>query len=188
MSESLYGKTIQQLIDQGWIVLTDGYSDELVGIRSIMWPWNSMTWAERTYYGAKYGFNHSGLLDIRVSQQTPRGTSLRFFWGPALGTNIVVPENSRVGSNNRLRMLLAQSGVAVDRSSYDDNALAHVGPDGTTVLTAEYLWGLPHLNHDSYLDLDERYTCSWEISLETWCPDAPWWAVRPCADEGEGSP
>ena len=46
MSESLHGKTIQQLIDQGWILLTDEYSYELVGLRSVIWHWNSMTWAE----------------------------------------------------------------------------------------------------------------------------------------------
>ena len=72
MSESLHGKTIQQLIDQSWILLTDEYSSELVGLRSVIWHWDSMTWGERTYYSAKYGFNPNGILDIHFSQQIPK--------------------------------------------------------------------------------------------------------------------
>ena len=37
MSESLHGKTIQQLTDQGWILFTGEYSNELVGLRSVIW-------------------------------------------------------------------------------------------------------------------------------------------------------
>ena len=179
MSESLHGKNTQQLIDQGWILLTDKDSNELVGLRSVIWHWDSMTWAERTYYGGKYGFNPNGILDIHFSQQTPKVGSFGLSWSTALNKDIVVPESSLAGSNDRLRILLAQSRVAVEQSSHDGNTLAHFGPDGTVVLTDEYLWGLPYPNHDGYIDLNERYTCSWEVSSETWCPDAPWWAIGP---------
>ena len=152
MSESRYSKIIQQLIRQGWIVQTDDLSNEVVCIRSAILHWDFMTWAERTYYSAKYGFNQRGILDIRVPQQTQRTTSLRVSGSSSLCDDIVVPELSQVGSNDRLRILLAQSRVAVARSSYDHTALEHLGPDGTTIITTEYLWGLPSLRRDGYIE------------------------------------
>ena len=64
MSNLAYGKTMEELVNQGWIIITDEDTDEIVGIRSVIQHWNSMTWAERTYYTAKYGFNEKGILDI----------------------------------------------------------------------------------------------------------------------------
>ena len=109
----------------------------------------------------------------------PEVGSFGLSWNTALNSDIVVPESSVAGSNDRLRILLAQSRVAVEQSSYDGTTLAHFGPDGTVVLTDEYLWELPCPNQDSYIDLNERFTCSRVVSSETWCPDAPWWAIGP---------
>ena len=183
--ESLQKESIQALLDQGWVVLTDEYSDKIVGVRSVLWHWNSMTWAERTYYGAKYGFNQHGVLEILSPEYTPSIGSFRLPWDPGQGRGIVVPEARRTGSNDRLKSLLAQGRVVVEPSGYDDTSLAHLGPDGTSVITAEYLWGLPYPNHDSYIELNERYTCAWEIAAGTWCPDAPCWAVGPTGEEFE---
>ena len=183
MSTSLHGKTIPELVDQGWIIIADEDTDEFVGIRSVIQNWTSMTWAERTYYIAKYGFNEKGILDIGLSEQFTEVGWPGLFFRPALGGEIVVPEKSQPGSNDRLLAILSQSRVAVGNSRYGDTALAHIGPDGTVILTNEYLWGLPDPRDDSYTDLNERYICNWEISLATWCPDAPWWAVGPDAEE-----
>ena len=183
MFTSLHGKTIPELVDQGWVIIADEDTDEFVGIRSVIQNWTSMTWAERTYYIAKYGFNEKGILDIGLSEQFTEVGWPGLFFRPALGGEIVVPEKSQRGSNDRLLATLSQSRVAVENSRYDDTALAHIGPDGTVILTNEYLWGLPDPRDDSYTDLNERYICNWEISLATWCPDAPWWAVGPDAEE-----
>lgn len=184
MSTTLGGKTVQQLMARGWTVLNDASSNEFVGVRSDISQWNSLTWAERTYYGAKYGFNEWGTLEIWVSHQVAPTTSLHISAqsSPNQG-DVVVPENRRRGSNRRLRALLQEGRVTVERSRYDDTALAHYGADGTTVITAEHLWGLPSRNRDTYVDLDIRYTCMWEISSDTWCPDPPWWAIGPNVEQ-----
>ena len=183
MSNLAYGKTMEELVNQGWIIITDEDTDEIVGIRSVIQHWNSMTWSERTYYIAKYGFNEKGILDIGLSEQITAVGWPGLLLRPALGGANVVPEHSLPGSNDRLLAVLSRSRVAVANSRYDDTALAHIGPDGTVILTNEYLWGLLDPRDGGYTDVKEGYICLWEISIATWCPDAPWWALGPEAEE-----
>ncbi len=142
-----------------------------------------MTWAERTYYIAKYGFDENGVLNIRLLAPHKEAGHLGYSLLPSLADTITVPEQSQPSSNDRLQAVLLDSRVAVEVSRYDDAALAHIGPDGSAILTNEYLWGLPDPQDDSYTYLDESYTCMWEFSLATWCPDAPWWALNPDGKE-----
>ena len=178
-----YGKTMRELVNQGWIIITNEDSGEIVGIRSVIQHWTSLTWAERTYYTAKFGFDENGILDIGLSDLTTAVGWPGLFLRPALGGAIVVPEHSLPGSNDRLLIILSRSRVAVISSRCDDTALAHIGPDGTVILTNEFLWGLPDPRDGSYTDVKEGYICHWEVSIATWCPDAPWWALGPEAEE-----
>lgn len=156
---------------------TDHNLNEDNAVRYVISHWEAMTWAEKIYYRAKYGFDHGGVLDIRISQHVPRNASLRTFWKPNSNSDDVLPIDSQVGSNDRLRLLLTETRLTAQRSTYDDTALVHLGPDDSSVITAEHFWGLPYSDRGTHVELDARYTCSWETSLGTWCPEAPWWAV-----------
>ena len=178
MSELFEGKTMSELVDQGWIILGDEDTDEIVGIRSVIRTWPGLTWAERTYYRAKYGFNEAGVLDIGLSEQAVAPSKMGLFLRPALQGKVVTPARSCPGSNDRLRNILAQSRVEVENLPYNDG-LAHTGRDGTVVITDEYFWGLPY--QEDSTEIAGEYSCLWEDSLATWGPEAPWWAVGPDA-------
>ena len=183
MPDLVYGKTAEELVNQGWIIIVDEATNEMVGIRSVIQNWESMTWAERTYYTAKYQFNKDGILDIRLPEQFAKVSSPVVVFRPASDAVIAVPQKKLPGSNDRLRAILSQSRVAVENSRYDDTGLAHIGPDGTAILTNESLWGLPDPQDDSYTYVNERYMCVWEDSDSTWLPEAPWWALGPDGEE-----
>ena len=183
MSELFEGKTMPELVDQGWIIVVDEDTDEVVGIRSVIPTWKGLTWAERTYYRAKYGFDEAGILDIGLSKSAVAPDKMGLFLRPALQGKAVTPAKSRPGSNDRLREILAQSRAGVETLPYN-NGLAHTGLDGTTVITDEYFWGLPH--PECSAEIADWHSCLWEDSLATWEPEAPWWAVGPeAADVSE---
>lgn len=183
MPNLVYGKTLQELTNDGWIILANEEAPAIVGIRSVIRHWQSMTWAEQTFYTAKYGFNENGVLDIAIQAQIPTIGWAGFIYSPRQNDPIVLPKDSQPGSNDRLLAIVSRSRVAVANSRYDDDGLAHIGPDGTAILTNEYLWGLPDSRDDSYAYVDERHRCFWEVSAATWCPDAPWWALGPHAED-----
>jgi hypothetical protein len=119
-----------------------------------------LTWAQQTYYQAKYGI-------IEADQ-------------PEVGLSETRSERKVLGSNDRLQRILAQSRVNVT-SCRPNGTLIHTGPDGSAVLTNEIGWGLPNPEPtDLYIELDDRYMCYWEISQATWTPEAPYWAT--CLD------
>ena len=122
--------------------------------------WRNFTWAEQTYYRAKYEYTWTGV---------PTTDSSKMLGQPP------VP-----GSNDRLQRILEDSreNLVSRRSS---NSLIHTGPDGSIIITNEGGWGLPLSEQpDIYAELDERYLCHWEISQATWIPEAPYWAT--CSD------
>lgn len=178
MSELFEGKTMPELVDQGWIIVADEDTDEVVGIRSVIQTWKGLTWAERTYYRAKYGFDEAGILDIGLSKSAAAPDKIGLFLRPSLQGKDVTPARSRPGSNDRLREILAQSRAGVETLPYTDG-LAHTGLDGTVVLTDEYLWGLPYQKDST--EIAGEYSCLWETSPANWTPEAPWWAVGPDA-------
>lgn len=121
---------------------------------------DNLTWAEQTYYRAKYGYTRAGV---------PMAASSEMF------RQLGVP-----GSNIRLQRILEDSRVSVV-GRRNSNALIHTGPDGSLIITNESGWGLLYPEQsDIYAELDERYMCHWEISQATWVPEAPYWAI--CSD------
>ena len=179
MADSLRDKTIGELVDLGWIVVVDEHTDEVVGLRSVMRHWNTLTWSERTFYSAKYGFDGNGVLEVSLSENAANSSELGFAFRPENYGAYVTPEHSLPGSNDRLRRILSQSRAEVISDRYDETALVHFGSDGTVIFTNDYLWGLAVSRDDPLSELDQGHTCHWEASLETWCPTAPWWAVGP---------
>lgn len=122
--------------------------------------WGNLTWAEQTYYQAKYGYTGTDVLMTALSE---------------MFRQLGVP-----GSNVRLERILEDSRINVV-SHRNSNTLIHTGPDGSLLITNESGWGLPYPEQsDIYAELDERYMCHWEISQATWVPEAPYWAI--CSD------
>ena len=179
MSELLCNKTLEELVQEGWIVVVDEGTDEIVSLRSVVRQWKTLTWADQTFYRAKYGFDENGLLELDVSGKGTYVRTLGLVLRPQPHGSIVLPENHQSGSNVRLQRILTESRAEVINDRYDETALVHVGPDGTVVLTNEYLWGLAVARDNPDSELDQERVCHWEISLETWCPTAPWWAIGP---------
>lgn len=176
MSTLFEGKTMSELVDQGWIIIADDDTSEVVGVRSVIQTWKGLTWAEQTYYRAKYGFSEAGVLDIGLSEQAANTSRTGLFLRPLPRGEVVTPARSYPGSNDRLLKILAQSRVVVENLPYGDG-LVHTGPDGTVIITDEYFWGLPH--HYGSDEITEKYRCVWEASGANWVPEAPWWAVGP---------
>ena len=118
---------------------------------------DSLTWAQQTYYWARYGLTKTG-----NSEDSP----------PNSLSDMNLP-----GSNDRLHARLEQNGVAVEKRVSKDT-LIHTGPDGSVVLTNRIGWGLPLPEpYTISAELDGRYMCFWEISIASWIPEAPYWAV-----------
>ena len=185
MNKPIHHTTISELTDRGWKIIYNDSTGEAVAIRSVIRHWNKLTWAQQTYYRGKYDFNEKGVLDIGLlgHSKTPDNPGL-FFRNPT-SEEIVIPEERLPGSNERLWAILEKSRVAVECNRYDDTVLMHTGPDNSIILTNAAGWGPPRTEPHGYAELDDKYTCHWEISLATWCPDAPWWA---CPDEEESYP
>ena len=174
-----YLPPIDELASRGWVIIYDEDADDAVAIRSVIRQWGKLTWAEQTYYRAKYGFDETGILDISLplvkAAHSPRTGC---FYPNANGNpgEFPTPDVSMPGSDNRLKAILEKSRIAVHRNRYDDSALTHVGPDNTLTLTNAAGWGPPRTESYGYAELDDKYICVWEHSLATWGTEAPWWA------------
>lgn len=122
--------------------------------------WGNLTWAEQTYYRAKYG---NTVVSVPITDLSK-----------------MLRQPGVPGSNVRLQRILEDDRVNVV-SYRNRNALIHTGPDGSLIITNESGWGLPYPEQsDINAELDERYICHWEISQATWVPEAPYWAI--CSD------
>ena len=173
--------TSSELIARGWIVIHDRVTNERIAIRSVIQHWKSIPWSHQTYYRAKYGFDENGVLDISLSEHPISTNDPGFSFRKLAPGEVVIPDQSMPGSNNRLRTILEQSQVTAEHNRYDDVGVAFTGPDGTVLLTGEYCWGLPYLDYNDYTEIDNNHICVWGNSSTTWCPDAPWWATDPDA-------
>lgn len=160
-------------VSQSQIVMADLDAKEVVSVQSVTHIWNTLTWADRAYYRAKYGFSEDGgFLSGSIVDQSKAGSRMRILHSGQM----VLPVDGLPGSDDRLLKILAQSRVGVENLPYSDG-LAHTGPDGTVIITDEYFWGLPH--HYGSDEITEKYRCVWEASGVNWVPEAPWWAVGP---------
>lgn len=174
-----YLPSVDELVSRGWIIIYDEDADDAIAIRSVIRQWDELTWAEQTYYRAKYGFDERGVLDISLPLvKTAPGPRTGCFY-PNTNANpgkFPTPDVSMQGSDNRLKAILEKSRIAVHRNRYDDSALTHVGPDNTLILTNAAGWGPPLTEPYGYAELDDEYTCHWGISSATLRPYVPCWA------------
>ena len=177
---SIYGKTIPQLVEQGWTVAPK----RKVGlvIRSAIPDWNELTWAQQTYYRAKYRFDQEGKLEIRLSEVSNESYQNVFrSTGDLYPSKYVTPGCSLPGSDERLREILEQSRVDLDCRSRDKTALVHFGPDGSVIYTNCRGWGPPlgWPEDKHFLELDESHLCYWESDLY-WIGESPCWTCPEC--------
>lgn len=179
----LHEMTLEELVDKGWIVRLDEDIDQIVGVRSVIQNWKHLSWAEQTYYRAKFGFDEAGVLDIDFLENAPDLRKPGLGLCPQFLGSIVTPSRQLPGSNDRLRSVLSQSKVDVEDYRYDEIGLVHFGPDGSVILTCEHLWALATPRDDERGDIDESNVCYWEISADNWTATAPWWARGPGGEE-----
>ena len=177
-SESI---NISDLVSQGWSIIADDDTGEPIAIRSIIRQWNTFTWAQRTYYQAKYGFDESGVLDIGLTEYPITANAPCFFLRNLPLGEFTIPNRQTPGSNHRLRTILEHTQLSVEYNRYDDLGLAYTGPDGTVMLTGEYCWGLPYPDDDDYTEIDNDRICAWETCSSNWSPTVPWWGTDPDA-------
>lgn len=171
MSGPFEDNTRSAQVSQSQIVMADVDTNEAVSVQSVTQIWNTLTWAERTYYRAKYGFSEDGgFLPESIVNPIKAGFRVSVLHSG----QVVLPVMGLPGSDERLREILSQSRIAVGSLRYTDG-LAHTGPDGTVMLTDEYLWGLPDGRCDT--EVSRSYSCIWEASPGNWAHEAPWWAL-----------
>ena len=183
LSDSVQNVSVAELLELGWIVRLDEDTNEVFGVQSVIRQWKSLPWAVQTFYRAKYGFSDGGLLSINLSRGgAPSGRSLVTCRPAQLGP-IAVPSNQLPGSGERLRSILAKTRVRVANYRYDDVGLVHTGPDGTVILTLEFLWALASPRDCEQGEYDDKFTCLWESSASNWDLTAPWWARGPDGEE-----
>ena len=150
-------------------------------IRFAIHNWNELDWAHQTYYRAKYGVSGTGELELRIRELPLHCLAGGMTIPPLHGSyseEIGVPDREMPGSNRRLRAIIEETRTSIVRTYYDDTGLLHTGPDHSMILTNAAGWGPictkePH----EYVELDDGWTCHWEIDPATWCPDTPWWAL-----------
>lgn len=158
-------------VSQSQIVMADLDAKEVVSVQSVTHIWNTLTWAECAYYRAKYGFSEDGgFLSGSIVDPSKAGFRVRILHSG----QIVLPVGGLPGSDERLREVLSQSRIGVESLRYTDG-LTHTGPDGTVILTDEYLWGLPDGHCET--EISRSYSCIWEGSPGNWTHEAPWWAL-----------
>ena len=183
LSDSVQNMSVAELLDLGWIVRLDEDTNEVFGLQSVIRHWNSLPWAVQTFYQAKYGFSDGGMLSINLSRGGVPSRRSLVTRRPAQLGRIVVPPNQLPGSGERLRSILAKSRVRVADYRYDDVGLVHTGPDGTVILTLEFLWALASPRDDEQGEYDDKFACLWEGSANNWDRTAPWWARGPDGEE-----
>ena len=121
--------------------------------------WHQLTWAQQTFYQAKYGISVADKAKVDLSELSR--------------------DDSQRGSNERLRGLLAQERVSL-MTCHPEGTLLHIGPDDSVVVTNGIGWGLPSSEGPGlYVELDGTYSCHWEFSQATWTPEPPYWATCP---------
>ena len=180
MPKSVYKMTIAEFAERGWTIIRENDTGEPTAIRSVIDRWKDFTWAKQTYYRAKYGFDESGELEIRLYELHPTPGIALTFHCDLFQDEFVTPDGCMPGANNRLREVVERSRLGVDSRKYDDTALVHIGPDGSLILTNEVGWGPPYTEADSsYVELDDKYICYWETG-PSWVPEAPCWTCPEC--------
>ena len=179
MAQSIFGLAVEELGDLGWQIMYADHTGQPIAIRAIVDHWDSLSWAYQTFYRAKYGFNRVGLLEFSLSEVSSNRMASDCIHRSLLSDRDFTPGGNTSGSNDRLRTILEQSRVNVEASRYDYNALIHIGPDDTAILTGMAGWGPVSIASPSdYAELDDRYTCYWETSSPNWVPEAPDWATN----------
>ena len=179
MISAICKTTIRELIDQGWLAIYSEQGAAIVGIRSTADNWCDLTWAQRVFYRAKFGFDTKGVLDIPVSELFDPSRGRDFYYREP-DDEILIPDRPMPGSNQRLRGLLELGKVEIEAVGYDNEARLHIGHDGSAILVTEASWGLPIPNDIDYIEPDDKYMCYWdETNRHNWLPTAPWWAMPP---------
>ncbi len=168
--------TVVALVERGWIVDRDPTTGGSAVIKSVIADWTELSWAKRSYYGGKYGFDDNGVLVFKLDRGTIGHLAKTIFLTEPEQQDYAIPSASMPGSDRRLRTMLESGGVVAESCRYDRSALIHQGPDGSRILTNVAGWGVPLSEPDGYVELDHRYMCYWEPSSANWDAGAPWWA------------
>lgn len=179
---NIYDMTLPELIERGWLTTTDDKTGLTAAIRSTIPDWTKLTWAQQTYYKAKYRFNANGILEIELSEvRSQRENPVLNFVRDLVPDQNVTPDAALAGSNQRLKEYLENDRVNLEPRSYDETALVHIGLDGSAIYTNDAGWGPPlnWPNEKTFLELDERKTCRWEID-SSWVSAAPCWICPEC--------
>lgn len=169
---------ISELVNQGWKVAFDDFEDRgpLLAI-SVLKNWKQLSWAQQTFYRAKYDFSDEGVLEIGLTGESAITIgAASYAFRPTSPSEPALPPARLPGANDRLREMLSPNNIKRELNRYTRQGLACTGPDGSVLLTSEYGWGVAVTSDDSYTEIDLKYFCLWEDDLGTFCPDIPWWA------------
>ena len=175
---------IPQIIEQGWEIFKDSETGHPTAIRSDISDWNGLTWAQRTYYRAKYRFDDAGVLEISMLElRKANKSSFNEFRRDLRPDKYVTPGGALAGSNERLRGILEESRADLSYSKFDDSALVHIGRDDSAIYTSDSGWGpLAYWPEDMFcLELDNFHVCVWERTPYSYgISEAPCWACPSC--------
>ena len=173
----------KELLAAGWqIVATPSHREASASIQTLysqIPDWPSLSWADRTYYQAKYGFDDSGLLSIDLQNPDPQEETWdrsRYTARQAIAAAhsarhrpdhqpFPLPGHEMPGSQARLRTLLRQPELEHIRSKHDEDATAHIGPDGSVIYSNTLGWGIPDHQErprNCYeFDYEPKHLCQW---------------------------
>ena len=164
------------LVADGWHLIYDEGTSNVVAVQSIIPEWETMPWAMQTYYRGKYRFNESGVLEIKFKSSFSGRIDNAVPKSPP--DKIVLPPRAVHGSDRRLRDIFEESVIEVGPVGYDYSARLHYGPDGSAILVTDPFWGIPIPDDRDYIEPHQDYQCLWDGSTpNTWFGEAPWWAM-----------
>ena len=160
----------KSLREAGWRITTGPGPGRMLNLVTQIPHWDRMSWAERTFQQARYGFDRQGILFIadhtlRVPQV--QQSILNAIRREENGRSHMMPGGTMPGAQDRLRKLLQhhrEYEYAVNR----EKVVAWSGPDGSILLTRPEGWGLPGQT-PALLSLEpgrEDLICEWDTDGE----------------------
>lgn len=176
----------EKLLDLGWAILKkDGPgpdSGRVVTILTRIPHWDRMTWAERIFHRASYGFNEKGELLLKEKSIEDPETMKAILNGKLRGaeprTLYAEPGWALPGADERLRKIL-QRHTNWEKDKHRENAVAWLGPDGSIIYTSEQGWGIPgmvELEPTLHYEFGKRRgLCPWQNDLG----QQPGWSASP---------
>ena len=156
-----------KLESMGWSLVRGPGPGKMLSLSTQIPHWGTMSWAERIYHQARYGFDRQGTLfmfDRGLRNREVESALLSAARHERQGRAYVIPGGTIPGSDERLRKLL-QDHLVRELMKARENSIVWIGHDDSILLTCPEGWGVPgHVETSPlYCEFSQpEQICCWE--------------------------